>query len=142
MPGKVVGPLLERFTTWLFPAVLVVLVGITLLWQLSHTEQAHGRPILLRVWEETEPVNTEVLAPVLERLQAQPQLTSIETQLSRNPFWFSLHVPGAVAGPAMDLDFPSRHASTLACWNASTGQSLGEINRERSTGAKIGRAHV
>lgn len=125
---------MERFTTWVFPAVLVARVGITLLWQLGHMDATRGRPVALHVWEETEPVDTAVLAPVLERLQAAPQQLSTETRLSRNPFWFSLHVPGAVAAPAMDLDFPSRHAASLACWNAQTGQSLGEINREGSTG--------
>lgn len=135
MAVKVVGWLLDRLTTWVFPAVLVALAGITLVWQFGHADPARGLVLPLQVWEESEPVDTAALSPLAQRLAALPAQDSAETRLSVRPFWFLLRVPEAAAQQSQEVDFPSRHVATLACWSAQTGQLLGEANRQGRSGA-------
>nr|WP_315479934.1 EAL domain-containing protein [uncultured Rhodoferax sp.] len=135
MAEKLVGTLLDRLTTWVFPAVLVALAGLTLLWQLGHSDPAKGRTLSLHVWEEVEPVDTGVLLPLVQRLETLPAQVSAETRLSAHPFWFSLRVPEGLVGDSLEIDFPSRHAAAMACWNSQTGQLLGEAHRQGTSGA-------
>jgi diguanylate cyclase (GGDEF)-like protein len=134
MARILVGSLLDRLTTWVFPAVLVTLAGIALLWQLGHADQARGLALPLHVWEESEPVDTGALVPLVQRLDALPAQVSAETRLSAHPFWFSLRVPDTLASQSLEIDFSSRHASTLACWNAQTGEQLGDASRLGTSG--------
>src|SRR3990167_1463534 len=97
MAVKVVGWLLDRLTTWVFPAVLVVLAGFTLLWQLGHADPARGLVLPMHVWEESAPVDTAALSSLAQRLAAVPPPHSAETRLSLQPFWVLLRVPEAVA---------------------------------------------
>ena len=138
MAGKVVGILLDRLTTWVFPAVLVVLAGIALFWQLGHTDTARGKSLPIQVWEETTPVDTAALDTLAQRLAALPAVLSAETRLSTRNFWFALRVPASPPNQPWEIDFPSRHAASISCWNAQTGQVLGEANRSGVSGAMRG----
>ncbi|NIC42015.1 bifunctional diguanylate cyclase/phosphodiesterase, partial [Aquabacterium sp. A08] len=70
--------------------------------------------------------------------QAQPpQAERLDTRLSQAPFWVRLPAPGG----AGTLEFPSRHASALACWHADTLAPLGRIDRTQAqSGWRVSRA--
>lgn len=129
MAGKVVETLLDRLTTLVFPAVLVALAGLALLWQLGHSDIARGIPLPIQVWEESEPVDVAALDRVRQHLEAVPATASAETHLSTNNFWFAVQVPQSPVDHPWEIDFPSRHATALSCWNLQTGLPLGDANR-------------
>ena len=68
------------------------------------------------------------------QLRDQPVAPFLDTQLSELPVWLSVAVPQEVGQPPLMLEFPSRHAMDLACWDASTLSSLGSGNRQVTTG--------
>jgi diguanylate cyclase (GGDEF)-like protein len=135
MAGKVFGILLDRLTTWVFPAVLVVLAGLALIWQLAHTDLATGTPLPIKVWEETVSAGTDDFGAMGARLDNLPAVLSAETHLSTRNFWFSMRVPEAPTSAARVIDFPSRHLSAITCWNRETGEEIGEASRFGVTGA-------
>nr|WP_315848590.1 EAL domain-containing protein [uncultured Rhodoferax sp.] len=132
---KVVGNLLDRLATWVFPAVLVALTGIALLWQLGRPEPSKGRLLPLRVWEETQPLGDATPMELRLRLAAMPESSAVETHLSVHRFWIMLDLPAQDVGRAWDIDFPSRHAMRLTCWDGQTGQLLGQGDRFAVSGA-------
>jgi diguanylate cyclase (GGDEF)-like protein len=79
-------------------------------------------------------------ASVLDPAQALAQLrgSSIsqfhDTQLSEAPIWFSFVLPKEVEATTMMVEFPSRHAMDIACWDARTLKALGNGNHQGTTG--------
>lgn len=134
MAGKIVETLLDRLTTLVFPAVLVALAGMALVWQLGHSDMARGIPLPVQVWEESGPVDVAALDSVRQHLQAAPATASAETRLSTSNFWFAVQVPQSPVDQPWEIDFPSRHATALSCWNLETGLSLGDANRMAVSG--------
>ncbi len=65
-----------------------------------------------------------------DSLQSRPVVQQLDTNLSSRPFWVLL------PGPTPDdvLEFPSRHATSMRCWDAQTLSALGEIDRNQATG--------
>jgi diguanylate cyclase (GGDEF)-like protein len=126
---KVVGNLLDRLATWVFPAVLVALTGLALLWQLGQPEATKGLPLPLRVWEQTQPLETATPLDIRQRMAALPETSAEETHLSLHHFWFTLELPAQDPARVWEVDFPSRHAMRLVCWDGQTGLLLGEADR-------------
>ena len=131
---KNVGIVLSRLATLVLPALLLVLAAVALLWQLVHNEARNGTPVAMQVLEGTDPVQAADLPTVLQRLAAQPAVAEQKTHLSRNPFWFSFDVSTPRA-EAQDVDFPSRHAMDLQCWDAVSLRVLGSGDRAEVSGA-------
>lgn len=70
-------------------------------------------------------------------LRQTPTQKSYETYRSRYPVWFSFDA--ADVQPSSDfIEFPSRHAVQLACWDSQTAQLLGEGRRDFAAGAVEG----
>lgn len=135
MTGKVVGILLDRFTTWVFPAVLVALASFALFWQLGQTKTPQGTALPIQVWEELDEGDAPTLQAAAQRLEALPTVLSAETRRSTRNFWFSLRVPASAPNNPIEIEFPSRHAATLGCWNLQTGELLGAGDRSAVSGA-------
>ena len=131
---KNVGIVLSRLATLVLPALLLVLAAVALVWQLVHTEAPSGTPVSFKVWEGSGPVLPGDVPSVVQRLDTMPAVAEQKTHLSRNPFWFSVALP-ARQGEAFDVDFPSRHAVDLRCWDAATQRALGEGDRAGVSGA-------
>ncbi|MBD8530409.1 EAL domain-containing protein [Massilia sp. CFBP 13647] len=70
----------------------------------------------------------------LRRLARAPIVERHDTHLSEAPLWFALHTHGQGNGPQV-IEFPSRHAIAIACWDGATLQSLGSASHEASSGA-------
>jgi len=134
---KVVTTLLGRLGTCVFPAVLVALAAVTLGWQMTHLQPARGLDIPLKVWEQPHPQPAPPMADIWNTLQASPTVTTLDTRLSTNFFWFSLADPGRNTSASMLADFPSRHAMSLTCWDHRTGAELGSANRATTQGLLV-----
>ncbi len=73
-------------------------------------------------------------ARALQQLQDQARRPFQDTQLSENPFWFTFKIPKEVEHNSLTVEFPSRHAVDIACWDASTQRQLGAGNRKSTSG--------
>jgi len=65
-------------------------------------------------------------------LQLKDRVNRFDTRLSEAPVWFSFS-PVRRAGTTDIIEFPSRHAIDLACWNQASLQPLGASSRSAST---------
>lgn len=111
----------------------VALVSILALASWNSHYVARGDVVLpLRVLAEHGPA----LAPdeALRQLGHRHAVERYDTHLSEAPLWFALrpHVQGE--GPQV-IEFPSRHAIDIRCWDGATGQALGFASHEASSGA-------
>ncbi|MBI2750261.1 MAG: EAL domain-containing protein [Burkholderiales bacterium] len=82
--------------------------------------------------DATEP--TPDHTAVLRFLRASEPATSFKTNLSTRDVWFALDVGSAFDGSTQVVDFPSRHAVTLTCWDVGTDALLGNASRRNTEG--------
>ncbi|MGO4478650.1 EAL domain-containing protein [Massilia sp. 2TAF26] len=73
-------------------------------------------------------------ASALRELAHAPATDRYETHLSEAPVWFSLRTRDIPGGPHV-VEFPSRHAVDVSCWDAATLVSLGSASHEGASGA-------
>ncbi len=57
-----------------------------------------------------------------------------DTKMSEAPVWFSFGLPSDLPSEAV-IEFPSRHARDMICWDASTLAILGSANAKGHSGA-------
>ncbi len=57
-----------------------------------------------------------------------------DTQLSQDPFWFTFNTPEVIEHTSRMVEFPSRHALAVECWDAETLHLLGKGNRYSTSG--------
>ena len=50
------------------------------------------------------------------QLDRQPWVPRFDTRRSEKPIWFALAVPAEASSRSATIEFPSRHASAIACW--------------------------
>ena len=67
-------------------------------------------------------------------LANEPYRQFLDTRLSEKPVWLSFSVQGGSKTDS-SLEFPSRHAVDLTCWDAASLRLLGRGTRDRATGA-------
>ncbi len=72
-------------------------------------------------------------ADALALLSGSRPVTRFGTKLSEAPIWFSFTAP--VSSRWRSVEFPSRHAQSLACWRASDLTPLGNADRGHTSGA-------
>ena len=70
-------------------------------------------------------------AAARDALLQKARIPYLDTQLSEAPVWFSFS-PIQRAGEANIIEFPSRHAIDIACWDGASLQAIGASSR--STG--------
>ncbi len=126
--------ILDRLGTFVFPTVLVLLSVAALVWQLGHYEGSSAVDLPIRVWEQAQPSAAPDHATVLEAVSAAPQTTSVRTQLSTRDFWFLVEIPPSHDGHPVAIEFPSRHAASLRCWDGRTDVFLGGGSRRATEG--------
>lgn len=124
---------LDRLASVIFPTLLVAIAGWALLLRLS---QAEDKPLDLpiQVWTQVAGAPAPSHQTILDKLRSSEPTTSFETSLSTQDFWFSLNVGPSFEHKTHVVDFPSRHAITLACWDANTDVLLGTADRWTTTG--------
>jgi diguanylate cyclase (GGDEF)-like protein len=134
---RTVERVMRLLSVWLVP--LGVALGsalILLLWH-SHFPAAGGQPLSFLVVAENGVALTPSAA-LSELAQAHP-VDYHDTRLSEAPLWLALHprqqpADGPAGGQQM-LEFPSRHAVALRCWDGATLRELGSATRAGADGA-------
>lgn len=131
--NRAVGGFLYAFSVYFVPIAIALISLIA--WTNWTNEYAllSGDQIEFRVVEDTAQNLTPSTALALLGSNAKPVLRQ-ETHLSENPFWLRFAVPAASAD-AWRIEFPSRHAQTVACWDTSSLSLVGEGDRLATHGA-------
>ena len=70
----------------------------------------------------------------LALLRPRPIKYDHETKLSELPVWFSFVVQNESPGVPLMVEFPSRHATDISCWDATSLSLLGWGSREGAVG--------
>ena len=115
--------------------ILIALGTIATLYFLPPQFQSRGAvPLQLRVVTD----HGESLRPAeaLEALRGVAPVGRYSTHLSEKPIWFTFTAPSMSAQSSTAVELPSRHAQTLACWDAATLRPLGRADRE-SVGGEL-----
>jgi diguanylate cyclase (GGDEF)-like protein len=73
-------------------------------------------------------------ALALAQLQNRPSNPFHDTRLSEAPVWLLFVVPKSPGHAPLMVEFPSRHAMDVACWDANTLSPLGNGNRHGTAG--------
>ncbi len=109
-------------------AVPVLIALATLCFLPRQYESRGALPLAMRVIAN----RSDSLHPA-EALGHVKPVSSYSMRLSEKPVWFSFTSPVMSTQSQTVVEFPSRHAQTLA-WNASTMQPLGQADRESVSG--------
>ncbi|MES2149544.1 MAG: EAL domain-containing protein [Pseudomonadota bacterium] len=90
------------------------------------------KPLAMRVLAE----NGAPLTPqgAAAQLSMQAMVGQYDTRMSEAPVWLAL-TAGSVPGDATVIEFPSRHAAEMRCWDGATLAVLGSSTRGSSHGA-------
>lgn len=127
-----IDTLLYRFSIFGVPAAIGILTFTALIAWKSQYPTSGGAPVEFHILEQT----SDALEPneALEQLVTRPVVRNYDTRLSESPFWLSFVVPAIGNDLSMDIEFPSRHATAVTCWNAADRNLLGDANRSQATG--------
>lgn len=124
---------LQRLAIFWIPALVGLLTLMAIAFWPSQYAAGSGTPVSFRVLED----QTAELSPheALNQLVSSsvPAEMFRETRLSESPFWlyFTLGSSPSRSGSTW-VDFPSRHATRMACWNASNLTPIGQADRTTS----------
>lgn len=127
----------EVILRWVAAFAIPLLVGVFTLvavtiWQLRYNPVVNNA-ISVRVVPETGS-RTLSLTEATRKSGTASRVMSYETYRSKSPVWFS--IDPAELGPGIAyIEFPSRHAVELVCWNPGTYELLGSGTRRSSKGA-------
>ncbi|WP_077036535.1 bifunctional diguanylate cyclase/phosphodiesterase [Pelomonas sp. KK5] len=128
----VVANIINHTAARILPAVVLAVAAMAGIWQLSRAAPVSGAPLPLNVWMAPADAAVEP-AQAQARLRDSAERSSVETQRATQPFWFAVHAlapAGSVPGNWF-VEFPSRHAAELRCWDADAGlQQLGAVDRD------------
>lgn len=89
--------------------------------------QAKPSPASIKVIRQSSEIETPGQA--LEAVRSQAAVGFLDTRLSEEPFWMVLPPTEGSALGQLAVEFPSRHAMALSCWNARSLAPLGRANR-------------
>ncbi|HEU4375768.1 MAG TPA: EAL domain-containing protein [Telluria sp.] len=121
--------ILHVFSYYLIPLGIGVISLIALLfWTPEYTAEGDVPLVMRVVFEDGAPLTP---AAALVKLEHQPQVSQFDTKLSETPLWFSFSTLKH-AGQADAIEFPSRHASEIACWDQASLQPLGAASRRQA----------
>jgi len=123
---------LRLFAYYLIPVIIGVISVIALLfWHNQYSaSQDIGLKIQVLVPEQSPSVDTPGAAQAA--LRQRPPLDNYDTKLSEAPIWFSFNP--ARRSPGDVIEFPSRHAVGVDCWDGATLRQLGAATRAASSG--------
>ena len=126
--------LLAGLSSIIFPTLLVAIAGGVLLLRLGQVDPLPVKDLPIRVWTQEAALPEPSRQAVLDLLQTGQPTSTFDTKLSTRDFWFSLDVGSQFDSATQVVDFPSRHATTLTCWDATTDALLGVANRSSTQG--------
>ena len=114
-------------------AIAVISLVAVLMWDDIYSARP-DKPLELRALTQS---SATLLPSDAQRQLAQiPPTRYYDTQLSEAPVWFSIRTPTGNVSASM-VEFPSRHAIGMACWDGTTFQSLGNSPDGRLDGSLV-----
>lgn len=123
---------LQGLSVYLLPAAIGLLSVLAMLFWPPQHPPPETRPLSFRVVEDRAATLTP--AQALARLQTQPPVPRHDTRLSEAPFWLAFSAQRRPDEPPQTVEFPSRHAMNLACWDAANLEALGQADRQYASG--------
>jgi len=123
--------LLYVFLTYALLVVIGALSLVALFVWPSQYPVSEPQQLPIRVVQESS--GAMAPAEALARLQERPFSPFHDTRLSEAPVWFFFVVPKDAEKTPLIIEFPSRHAMDIACWDASTLRPLDSGNRLGAT---------
>ena len=123
--------LLYVFSSQALPVVIGLLSLLALFAWDKQSPVAEPLPLQFKIIQATADLDQPGQA--LAQLKNSPLQTHYDTRLSEHPVWLAFAVPDQVAGAARMVEFPSRHAMDIACWDGTTLNPLGTGSREGTT---------
>ncbi len=133
MVQTIIGNILAWLGIWVIPSVVVVAFGV-LIWQNSTNSTQEGTPLPIAVWESDGLQAITHPSEVQTQLARAPVTPYTDTQLSTREYWFSVTASAPKIDQPWAIDFPSRHATNLTCWDRATNTLLGTSNRSSAKG--------
>lgn len=123
--------ILKIFAYYLIPVGIGIVSLIALVFWHDEYRTSGDVPLAMHVTVD----QAAKLAPgdALALARATPLTNSYDTHLSEAPVWFAFE-PMPRSGEQV-IEFPSRHALDIACWDASTLAPLGAATRSTGDGA-------
>lgn len=88
------------------------------------------QPIPLRILSPSDFSNAVVLKAIPNQLKNASTRLGFDTKRVEETFWFGFDTLGQHQSLNV-VEFPSRHAIKMACWDANTFESLGEATHNR-----------
>jgi diguanylate cyclase (GGDEF)-like protein len=113
--------------------IAMVSIAAVAMWQ---DQYAAGSPAVVRIQtlEDSSEGAPLGLQQARAALASAPAVDYFETRRSENPIWFAFDVTEAEKTRSI-IEFPSRHATSLNCWDRNSLQPLGDATRSGARGA-------
>jgi diguanylate cyclase (GGDEF)-like protein len=124
--------LLYGLSTFALPLLIGFASLITLLAWPSQYPVTEAKAVSFRVIAQTDAWREPLQA--VAQIASQPPVSYFDTKLSTLPVWFSFQTIPVETGEAQVVEFPSRHAVDLTCWDRKTLQVLGKGNLSGADG--------
>ena len=131
--GAGLDALLWAMSIYLVPiAICLVSVAAVVLWDDQYGD-GQSQPTPIQVVQDTD--GKLGVQEALARLERQPTIARYDTKRSELPVWFMFAIPAHTSSQnTTTIEFPSRHASSIACWDRDALTPLGEATRRASKG--------
>ncbi|ABD70202.1 diguanylate cyclase/phosphodiesterase [Rhodoferax ferrireducens T118] len=124
--------LLYALSTYALPFFIGLMSLLALFAWKTQYPAADPQQLQIRVIKESAAVAGP--AQALAQLRESSISQFHDTRLSEVPVWLTFVVPEDVEHTPMMVEFPSRHAMDIACWDARTLKALGTGNHQGTTG--------
>jgi diguanylate cyclase (GGDEF)-like protein/PAS domain S-box-containing protein len=129
---RVLNQVLYGFSTYALSILIGLVSFIALLFWDTNYPTPHAQQLNFRALVQQAAL--EDPAQALAELGTQAATTSLDTHLSEQPVWLSFSVPASLSKETSMVDFPSRHAVEISCWDAQSMALLGQGNRQETKG--------
>jgi diguanylate cyclase (GGDEF)-like protein len=124
--------LLWGMSIYLVPiAIAMASIAAIFLWDDQYAG-AGSQPVPIQVL--MEPSTHLQPAQAVAQLAGQAAVSRFDTKRSERPVWFAFTTPTEPQSRGSVIELPSRHASTVSCWDRNTLTPLGEAARNASNG--------
>ena len=127
--------LLHSFSSYAVP--MAVVAASLLAFFYWNTQYSTAEPQLLEfqvVKAESPADAVSDLRSGIASLQGRKTNKFFDTDLAEEPYWVGFKVPKNSDITPMSIEFPSRHAVNVACWDAQTLTKIGSGNRDATQG--------
>ena len=118
----VLARIMRLAACYVIPAGIAVASLVALLAWPDQYRFSDSIPLRIRVLAQDATAATPQAA--LARLRTQAPVAAFETRRQETPFWFSYEPVYRVGAPGV-IEFPSRHAREIACWDTAGMAMIG-----------------